>query len=295
LIPVFAPAVLGQSTDPVGEQGKVKTVRDKKIAITFDNLPADRNYNGEQRRQINRDILAALEKHKAPAAGFVIGDNIEGDWEILVDWLEKGHTIGFMAYSGQDINNVPLEMFFDDLAKGKDVIEDILQSYKQKSRFFRFAYLHYGGGPEVRKEINKFLNDWNIKVAHATVVTEDFIYNLSLEKIINAVDSTKFIRLRNEYFAHVLERLGYAETLSLEIMGRPIRQILQLRANRLNAMFLDDALDVIAEKGYRFISLENALKDKAYRRPDAYYESRGVSFLERIKYSDPDLLPAYED
>jgi peptidoglycan/xylan/chitin deacetylase (PgdA/CDA1 family) len=274
--------------------GKIKKTFDKKICITFDNLPADRNYSHEERKQINEGILKALKNHNVPAVGFVIGDNIEGDWKILVDWLEEGHSLGFMTCSGQDVDNVPTEMFLADVTKGNKVIEDIVQSYKQKGRFFRFPFLHYGEKPEKKDEIEKFMDDYNIGIAHASIITEDFVYNLSLEKIINSRDTLKLLNLCEEYITHLLERLGYFESLAIEITGRPIRHILQLRANRLNSLFLDDVLSVIKEKGYKFISLRSALKDKVYQRPDAYYGSRGVSFLERIKHSDPDLLPAYE-
>ncbi len=291
-LPLFA--IPGQEGEDQPAEKSGKKITDKTICITFDNLPAERNYSHEERKQINEEILAALKKHNVTAAGFVIGDNVEGDWKILVDWLETKQTLGFMTSSGQDVDNVPVEIFLADITKGKEVMEDIVQSYGQKGRYFRFPFLHYGETPEVKNKVEKFLKDYKISIAHATVVTEDFVYNLSLEKIINSNDSLKFLELRDEYIAHILERLGYYESLALEIFDRPIRHILQLRANRLNAMFLDDILTTIEDKGYRFISLNYALKDRAYQRPDAYYGSRGVSFLERIKYSDPDLLPATE-
>jgi len=292
LIILFACLVFGQENDkkPAGDGKKKKT--DQRICITFDNLPAERNYSHEERAEINEKILTALKNHKANAAGFVIGDNVEGDWKILVDWLEAGQTLGFMTSSGQDVDNVPVDMFLADITKGKEMIEDFIESYKQEGRYFRFPFLHYGETPEEKKRIAKFLNDYDIKIAHATVVTEDFVYNLSLEKIVNSHDSLKIANFRDEYIAHILERLGYYESLAIDIMNRPIRHILQLRANRLNAMFLDDILTTLEEKGYKFISLGYALKDKVYKRPDGYYDNRGVSFLERIKYSDPDLIPA---
>ncbi len=266
----------------------------KKMAITFDNLPADRNYSKIDRKEITRDILAALSKHDVKATGFVIGDNIEGDWELVVQWLDSGHTLGFMTYNGQDINNVPAEMYIDDIKKGRQSIEDLLETYRIDSRFFRFTYLHYGEKPKIKEEVERFLKNEGISIAHASIVTEDFVYNLSLEKNLNAQDSTKILRIGNEYLNHLLERLAYAETLALELADRPVRHILQLRANRINSYFLDDILSLLKEKGYKFISLEDALKDNVYKMPDEYYETRGVSFLQRIKFSNPDLIPAGE-
>jgi len=267
-------------------------IKTGKICITFDNLPADPIYEDVERQYISDQILDALKAHEAPAAGFVLGEYIEGGWAMLVRWLEGGHTLGFMSYTGQDLDNVPVDIFIDDIVKGKAAIEDLVWSYKQKERYFRFAYLHYGSRPEIKRRIQDFLDESEITVAHASVVSEDFVYNLSLEKLGRSTDTLKYLALRDEYLSHILERLGHAETLANEVMGRPIRYILQLRANRLNAMFLDDMLSVLEEKGFSFISLKEALKDKVYRKHDAYYGTRGVSYLERIKYSDPDLLPA---
>jgi len=258
----------------------------KKICLTFDNLPAEREYGERERNEINEGILSTLGNHKILAAGFVVGDNIAGDWEIVVKWLEAGHTIGFMTYSGQDIENVPVDIFMADVAKGKEVVEDLLQSYKQKARYFRYPYLHYGSSPEVRNRVEGLITEQKITIAHASIVVEDFVYNLTLEKLYNGMDSLKIMQLRDEYIEHILERLGDAETLAMDIVNRPIRHILQLRANRINSLFLEDILAAIADKGYEFTSLNNALKDKVYKILEDYYGTKGLSYLERIKNSE---------
>ncbi|MFH2035998.1 MAG: polysaccharide deacetylase family protein, partial [Candidatus Zixiibacteriota bacterium] len=256
------------------------------ICLTFDNLPADRNYAEDERNRINEEILSALKKNNVKAAGFIVGSNIEGDWKLVIDWLEDGHTIGFLTYSGQDVDNVPIDMFIADIAKGKQTLNDILNSYNQKGRYFRFPYLHYGSEPVKRNRIEGLLKEQKITIAHASIVVEDFVYNLSLEKIINYHDSTKILQLRDEYLEHITEQLASAETLAMEIVNRPVRQILQLRANKLNAVFLDDIIQLFAEKGYSFISLDTALKDKVYQIFDNYYENKSLSYLERLKASE---------
>ncbi|UCD18238.1 MAG: polysaccharide deacetylase family protein [Candidatus Zixiibacteriota bacterium] len=278
---LVASASFSQSTE--GE----RKAANKKICITFDILPAERNYEQADRVEINKGILAALAKHDARATGFVVGDNIESDWSILVAWLEAGHTLGFHTFSGQDIEGVPARVFNGDIIKGQKAIEDILQSYKQKSRYFRFPYLHYGSTKEIKDAVADFLAESKITVAHATIITEDFVYNLSLEKLIRRNDSLEFKALRDEYIAHLLERVARAETLADRIMHRQVRQILQLRANRLSSMFLDDILSTLEDKGYSFISLKTALNDKVYARRDYYYGSKVVSFLERLAAPKP--------
>ena len=274
------------------EGGKSAVDNSKKICITFDNLPAERIYNRAERKWINEKILAALRKHNAQAAGFIIGDNLEGDSAIVRKWVEAGHTIGFHPYSGQAIGEVPIRLFIDDVARGMETADSLVSLSKQQGRYFRFPYLRYGAAPELRKQIEEFFDYEHVTVAHVSVVTEDFVYNLSLEKLVGGSDSTRFGELRKEYVNHVLDCLGRAEGLAKEVAGRRIRQIIQLHANRINAMFLDFVLVAISEKGYRFVSLEAALQDEIYRQQDAYYLDQNISYLERLKLSNPDLLPA---
>jgi len=51
-------------------------------------------------------------------------------------------------------------------------------------------------------------------------------------------------------------------------------------------------LGALNDAGYRFISLDQALKDEVYRSPDAYYALKGLGYLDMLDQSDPDLAPA---
>ncbi len=259
----------------------------KKIAITFDYLPGDQIYTPEEIVQINDAILATLKKYNAPAAGFVVGEYIEGtEWEIVVKWLDQGHIIGFLTYSGQGLYDAPLGMFIKDVMKGKQSVEDLVTTYHQQGRYFRYPFLHYPADERTKQLIIDELVKAGIRIAHASVVTEDFVYNMTLEKILPAADSATLAHLEREYLDHILERLGHFESVAQEVAGRPVRQILQLRVNRLNAMFLDDVLAELQDKGYQFVDLHHALGDWVYRKDETYFGTMGLSYLERIKFSD---------
>jgi peptidoglycan/xylan/chitin deacetylase (PgdA/CDA1 family) len=271
----------------VNETEQVKKTSDKKISITFDNLPGERIYTLRERQEINDSILAALKEYDVPGTGFVVGEYVEGeDWEIIVRWLDEGHAIGFHNYSGQDIFGMPLGMFIEDIIKGKEAVDDLVTTYKQPVKFFRFPFLHYAPDARSKEMIIDELISQNVRIAHVSIVTEDFVYNMSLEKTLKTGDSLDIGYLRDEYIAHVLERLAYYEGLANEVAGRPIRHIIQFRTNRLNAMFLDEILSEFADKGYQFISLRDALRDRVYRKEETYYGEKGLSYLGRIRYSE---------
>jgi len=277
------------------EKGQDATSPEKKsrqICITFDELPAARGFGDIDRTAITYLTLQALKKHKVQATGFVVGEYIEDAYDILGQWLNDGHILGNLTYSYQDYNQLDPENFITDIAAGQDALETMLAGFGQKMRYFRYPFLHYGTTVESKREVENYLEARELTAVPATVLVEDYVYNLSLEKMGKVPDSAKFYDLMNDYLNHVLDEVERSERLSKEILKRPCRHILLLRANRLNAVFLDEMLTALEEMGFKFITLPNALKDKLYLEPEAYFGMKGVGYLDMIKLSDPDLLPA---
>jgi peptidoglycan/xylan/chitin deacetylase (PgdA/CDA1 family) len=275
--------------DAVAVKGK-KAV--KEICITFDELPASESFSEVDRTAITDKILAALKKHDVKAAGFVVGKNIGNSFDLLGRWLNGGHLLGNLTYSQQDLNEMGIEQFITDIRLGSEALEPMLSGFGQKKRYFRYPFLHYGSTVEAKRQVKLYLAEHDIVVAHATVVVEDYLYNLSFEKLGKEPDTNDYQALRYEYIRHVLDEVERCEALATEMLHRPCRQILRLRANRLNAEFLDALLTALEDMGYTFVSLDYALKDKLYSAEEAYYGLRGVGYLDMLRLSDPDLLPA---
>ena len=63
-------------------------------------------------------------------------------------------------------------------------------------------------------------------------------------------------------------------------VGYEVKQALLLHANEINADYFDQLVRMMKRRGYKFITLEQALRDKAYRLPDAQ-SSEGISWLHR--------------
>ena len=68
---------------------------------------------------------------------------------------------------------------------------------------------------------------------------------------------------------------------SLAIVGEEIPQTLLIHAYALNADWLDGLLRRLAKRGYRFVSLEEALRHPAYDSPDEFTGSGGITWLHR--------------
>lgn len=270
----------------------VKSDPDKRICITFDELPAASTFEEADRNALSYLVLETLDRHGVKAAGFVVGESISGNFDLLGEWLNRGHVLGNMTYSHQDLNELSIENFINDIKLGHEALEDMLRGFGQKKRYFRYPYLHYGAEVEVKKQVALYLDHLDYVIAHASVVPEDYLYNLTLEKLGKIPDSAEYDALLNEYVNHVLDELERSQVLALELVNRPVKQILLLRLNRLNAIYLDEMLTALEKLGYTYVTLDEALSDKVYQLPEGYYGGRGLGYLDMLYESDPDLIPA---
>ncbi len=54
-----------------------------------------------------------------------------------------------------------------------------------------------------------------------------------------------------------------------------------MHANFINSDYMDDLAAMFKRRGYKFVTLEQALKDDAYRLPDTYIGPAGISWMHR--------------
>ena len=264
----------------------------KEICISFDQLPVSVGFHEVDRDAVTYLILQALKKYDVKAVGFVVGEQIDESFDILGEWLNNGHTLGSMTFSNQDFNQLGISQFIEDVSRGDKELDIMLQGFGQKKRYFRYPYLHYGNTSEKKEQLSLYLDSKQMLVVPATVVIEDYLYNMTLDKMGKEPDTTEYFALMNEYVNLVLDEIEASEQLSKQVLNRPCKQILRLTANRINAVFLDDMLGAIKEMGYTFITVDEALKDKAYHQPEAYFGAGTVNYLKMLQESDPDFLPA---
>lgn len=271
--------------------GKKRTPK-KEICLTFDELPEASTFGESDRDAIAYLTLQTLKTYEIKATGFVVGDRVGTSFDMLGQWLNEGHTLGTMTYSNQDLNEIGIENFIENIRLGGEAIEEMLEGFGQKKRYFRYPFLHYGDNVETKRQIEMYLDHMDYVVAHATIIPEDYLYNLTLEKLGKVPDSAAFWSLMNEYVNHVIDEVERQEAMAMELMGRPVRQIMLLHFNRLNAVFLEEIVLALKDLGYEFVTLDRALADEVYSLPEGYLDGRGVSYLEMLIKSNPDMLPA---
>ena len=75
--------------------------------------------------------------------------------------------------------------------------------------------------------------------------------------------------------------IAFFERRSVEVVGREFPQIMLLHASEMNSRLMPGVLAMFRRRGYDFITLDDALRDAAYRLPDSYAGPGGFSWIHR--------------
>jgi len=259
------------------------TAADRQVAITFDDLP--RGGDGGPRdlpsvRALTERLLRPFRDQKIPVIGFVNEGNRvdfgpEGVRDILNLWLDYGAELGNHSYSHRNVNEIPLDEYTADIVKGEPILRAVLASRGKTLSYYRHPFLHTGPTSEIKKQMQEFLDSHGYRVAPVTIDNADYQYARLYTK------PQYRDRVRREYMPYMESIVAFFERRSVEVVGREFPQILLVHASQMNADLISDLLAMFRRRGYRFVSLDQALADDAYRLPDGYVGTRGISWIHR--------------
>jgi peptidoglycan/xylan/chitin deacetylase (PgdA/CDA1 family) len=259
------------------------TTEAKEICLTFERLPSLKPYGFWIPREISNMILRSLERNDILAAGFVQEEKIDDDipsFVVLQDWVERGHTLGNNTYSYVDLNELSSDDFIEHVADGQKYIRRVTRPTRGNYRYLRFPQLHEGNTKGKKKDVAKRLYRADYVIVPATVIPSD--YNFNRVYVETKQGSEEMDRLKEIYLQHIAESLDYAENQAEKVLGGPITHILRLHMGIATASFIDDLISLLKERGYSFVSLDEALADPAYKEEEEYVGPLGLSFIDRI-------------
>ena len=257
------------------------------VAITVDDVPVAKGERLEALQLVTERMLKTLEQHKAPAIGFVNESRLHVPGEVderiraLESWLGAGMLLGNHTYSHLSLYEVPLTIHEEDVLKGEVITRRIMEERGVKLRYFRHPYTNTGPTVEIKQAFEAFLRERDYEVAPFTADTADYIFDAIYARALADQDTELAERVRVAYLDHTETVFEFCERLSARLFGYEIPQILLIHANRLNADCLGDVIEQLEKRGYQFVTLEEALRDQAYRTPDEFVGPMGPSWLHR--------------
>jgi peptidoglycan/xylan/chitin deacetylase (PgdA/CDA1 family) len=280
----------------------------REIAVTFDDLPAVSVVKGDtgSLAEFTDRLLANFTRHAVPVVGFVNegklnvpGEGLAGKaarTDLLFRWVKAGLELGNHTYSHRSLNDLPIEEFEADVVRGESATLSLLGASQRELRYFRHPFLHVGLDPQKRAAFETWLNGRGYTVAPVTVDNADYVFAAVYANALRGGDAPLARKTADAYVLHMEAAFDFHEALSQTLFGRPIRHVLLLHANELNAAHVGRVFDALRSRGYQFVTLARALEDRAFASPDTYVGRAGLSWLHhweatlgkpRTNFADP--------
>jgi len=257
----------------------------RQMAVTVDDLPVamSRMHSAEERLRITETLVETFVRHDVPAIGFVneikMGDPEEPrQLDLLERWLDAGLELGNHGYQHLDLHEVDPGEWERDVLLGERVLRPLLESRGRELRFFRHPFLHTGPSLDVRDRTVAFLEGHGYRVAPVTIDNQEWMFGGAYARA-GAEEERK--RIAGAYLAYMRAIVEYYEEQSDAIAGEPIPHVLLIHAYALNADHLGTLLTWLEERGYGFVSLEQALEHPIYASEDRYAGPSGITWLHR--------------
>jgi peptidoglycan/xylan/chitin deacetylase (PgdA/CDA1 family) len=261
---------------------------DRQVAVTIDDLPAgmaDR-LPAADITALTGKLLTTLRDQKIPVVGFVNEKKLYKPGEVderikaLQMWLDYGFELGNHTFSHMSLNQVELKDWEDDVVQGESVTRMLLTQRKMKLRYFRHPYLDTGRDLATRRKAEEFLTQRGYRIAPITLDGWDWAFAGIYEDAKKRNDTAMLQQIVKDYLAYHDAVFAYTEQQSAKLVGYEPRQILLLHASNLEADHIGELLDVLRKRGYRFITLQEALSDPVYSLPDTYVGEEGTGWID---------------
>ena len=200
---------------------------------------------------------------------------------LLQQWIDAGLDLGNHTYSHRDLHTTPLPEFEQEVLNGEKVIRELLRRAGKDLKYFRHPFLHTGRDAQTRAQFESFLRKHGYRVAPVTIDNYDYIFAAAFDRARARGDQPASQKIAAAYLEYMEAVTAFYEQQATAILGREIPQALLLHANALNAATFDQLAQMLLNRGYQFISLEEALREAAYESVDSYYGPAGITWLHR--------------
>lgn len=149
------------------EGGAEEVTETKKIALTFDDGPHP---------VYTEQMLEVLEDAQVPATFFLLGQNIEGQEELVKEIAEKGHLIGNHTFHHVQITGLSRRQACEEIAETSQLIEKLTG---KGTEYVRPPFGTWNEGLE--SELNLIPVMWTIDTLDWTTQNVDSIVNCVVE------------------------------------------------------------------------------------------------------------------
>ena len=134
-------------------------------------------------------------------------------------------------------------------------------------RYFSYPYLNTGKNAEERARFESWLASRGITPVKYTIDNQEWMYSSHTVWQNSTADQRKADEIRAEFIEYMSKMFDHYEAYSQEMFGRDIAQTMVLTPSSLVGDSFDELFGIIEKRGYKFVSMEDALPIRRIKRP----------------------------
>ena len=252
----------------------IQSTNTQEIALSFDDAPmSDSEFFKSSER--TEKLIALLKK--LDIRGAMIFSNPCKDEKKGVAQLKKysdaGHFIANHTCSHPRFNDVGLDTFIADTDKADKLLSELMKSQK----YFRFPYLNEGADEKNRDKMRIWLKDHNYRNGLVSIDDDDYVFSSALNKAKKQKRKINLKEIQSMYVNHLVGAVEFYDQLAKDKMGYNPKHVILLHENDSTVLFLEAFVNELKKKGWKFISAQEAYKDKLYlETPKNTYANNGI-------------------
>ena len=259
--------------------------RSPAVALTFDDLPAHGPLPpGLSRPAVVRSILATLKReHMPPVYGFVNGFRVARypyQIHILQAWRAAGNPLGNHTWSHPELDKLSANQYERDIARDEPLLRKLAPAAEW--HWFRYPFLEEGDTVEKREAVRGYLQAHGYKVAQVSMDFQDYLWNEPYARCSAKQDSASIERLHDTYLATADQFIGVFRKLAQDLYGRDVPYSLLMHIGAFDAKMLPELIALFRERGFRFVTLDEAMADPVYRFDPKVANPGGSTFNEQV-------------
>lgn len=234
---------------------------DKRIALTFDDIPRDRGAWLDDEERTRRLIAGLREAGVGQAAFFLNPGRIPekpGAEARIAAYVAAGHVIANHSATHARLSKIEPAAYLADI----DAAHAWLKGRPGYRPWFRFPYLDEGkADKEKRDAIRAGLAARGLTNGYVTIDASDWFYEQEAIAAVRAGKPVDRQALRDLYIESHVESAEFTDALARRALGRSPAHVLLLHETDLAAFWIADLVRALKAEGWTIVSADEAFAD----------------------------------
>ena len=259
----------------------------QEVALTFDDLPSHGPLPpGMTRIDVAKSIIATLKAANAPQVyGFINAvklQQVPEDRAVLEEWRAAGYLLGNHTWSHMSLTDSTAEAFEKEIVANEQALRSLMG--KDDWHWFRYPFLWEGETLEKRDAVRAYLKDHGYRVAQVTLDFEDYAWNAPYARCVAKSDQKSIEWLKSSYLDTARQYIELDQKMSQMVFGREVKHVMLLHLGGFQTVMLPQLIDLLKQKGFRLVTLDEAESDPAYQsNPNAALKYGGTLLEQTVE------------